>query len=886
MANFVQGDASPIANIQAWTPDWSFLENVYGVTQQRYDRGFNMVKSLYNSVLNSNVTNSQNAEFRNTIFQKLQSSLRNVAGLDLSNPTNVQTAKSLMDPITNDKELAYDMYATRHHDSQKQIMDSFKNSTDIKKRELYSDYAKQYIQHSEDQLRSAKRGDGSITSVQPRDFVAFDDTNAYLNEQAEKAKLKIVTSSSQGGYILTDTNGKPAEKPFAEWAAMQLGTKFDRQFQVMGSVKAENEIRSVMQEKQISRKEAEAEVATKLSQQYLDSQTKTKDAIDNNLVDINRAISQYDRKFPAGIPSGNPNLQEDYGKLKEAKKLLEDNQKLTESEIKKLTSGDNSYILNNLSGIYSNQAKKTAAILWGTTRAETTAEHDMKPDQKVISDWDRAAQNARSAADRELSWRKHQDEQQWKQKDYDLKVQQHDQKMELDIMKAKNKGELPSEQRVGTMVGTKTTGVQVLAKANAVNRDEMFNNTFGANKGLMNLVINDKGDHGKYYTVIKKLNDIASGSQEKLSQNEKATLSKYAKLVGYNSQMPDPNTTRGAYALVSSLTGNTYRTAIKSLSNLSKMDAKEAATYIKHFEGTITHMRNDIQQQGEINKSYQNIAKTIFNSKTGQLKEGYEGAKIIGKLPDGTPIFDVSKLSEAKKQFLNNVVGKEFTTKTNTVGSTYSFSKPSDSELYTLFQTSNTIKVSSSNGEKINANILNNIPDATLKKLFGDKINASFDPGSENMIVKVKLDPTDALGKKLGIKSGDYLKVKIPYALINSNPSLTRFKRYADNNSLNPDSYGLLSTFAKKKFSKVEAPQYMEATGFDFTATGANNPEGKYGINLTTRSLNPTTKKWTSITEFHKIDSSNPNSYHEITETINALFTRYQMIHSNWQSQF
>ena len=69
MANFVQGDASPIADIKGWTPDWSFLENVYGVTQQRYDRGFNMVKSLYNSVLNSNVTNSQNAEFRNTIFQ-------------------------------------------------------------------------------------------------------------------------------------------------------------------------------------------------------------------------------------------------------------------------------------------------------------------------------------------------------------------------------------------------------------------------------------------------------------------------------------------------------------------------------------------------------------------------------------------------------------------------------------------------------------------------------------------------------------------------------------------------------------------------------------------------------------------------------------------------
>ena len=214
MANFVPGDASPIADIRPWSPDWSFLEQVYGVTQVRYDRGFNMVKNLYNSVLNGPLTNSDNQAFRNDMFQKIQGSLRNISALDLSNPTNVMRAQKLLDPITDDKELAYDMYFTKYEENQKKIMNSYKNSTDPKIRNMYSDYARMDMQNAEEDLRNARRGDGSITAVQPRDFVPFENVNEYLNAQAAKAKLKVKGTTSQGGYLITKTNGELAEVPF------------------------------------------------------------------------------------------------------------------------------------------------------------------------------------------------------------------------------------------------------------------------------------------------------------------------------------------------------------------------------------------------------------------------------------------------------------------------------------------------------------------------------------------------------------------------------------------------------------------------------------------------------------------------------------------------
>ena len=70
--------------VQLWDPDYSFLTKVYSTQQARYDKGFNAVKSVYNSFLNGALTNEGNEAYRSEVFKRLQETLKSTSTLDLS----------------------------------------------------------------------------------------------------------------------------------------------------------------------------------------------------------------------------------------------------------------------------------------------------------------------------------------------------------------------------------------------------------------------------------------------------------------------------------------------------------------------------------------------------------------------------------------------------------------------------------------------------------------------------------------------------------------------------------------------------------------------------------------------------------------------------------
>lgn len=882
MANIIPGDASPVAEIKPWSPDWSFLSQVYGVTQARYDKGFNQIKNLYNSVLNSPLTNSQNQQFRQQMFEKIQGSLRNTAALDLSNPTNVMRAQQLLNPITDDKELAYDMYVTKYHDSQKQIMNNYMNNTDAKIRAQYNDYSKLDIMFAEDDLRKAKRGDGSIMAVQPRDFTPFEDINEYLSSAAKDAKLQVKFARPDGkGYIMTYTNGKYAEVPFSNWAAMTMGNRFDRQLGVIGRVTAENQIRDLIAQG-YSRQDATNEVAKKLSPEYVKSQKEDLKETSTSLQDVERQIQVIKDLYPQGIPSGRQDILLKYDKLLQTRYDLLDTKTQYESEVKKVEEDPQNYTASNLYSIFSSQAKKNAATIWGVNTAQATAEVDIKPDQKVIADFDRAAANARHAASLAQSWRIHQDNKA-------LKLFEIEQNRETELLKLKAEGKLPSETYVGDYVGASgTTGVDILGSANSKNKTELFNNAFGAQNGLINMVIGKNKDHSKYYQVLSKVQSIAKGSGEKLNASELGVLKEYGRLIDYQGSLKGVETSAGADALIQTFAANTYSMATKVMQLYTDSGkSSEARKYAQAFDGTITSMKSILQEQKQIDKSNREVAAQVYDFRSGKIKPGYEGAKIISKLADGTPIFDLSGLSEAKRTHLSTVVGSEFNNRTNPVGSTYSMTKPSADELYQFFNKADkNIVITKSNGEKIDPGVIGNLPYASQVKLFGESFLASYDGSGKNVYVDLKVDPSSEVAKGMKLKAGETVRVKLPYSYVESTPALGRIKKYISNNSIVYDSYGIMEEFSRNPSARVEAPASMAATGFDWVAAGVRNSNGQYGVNIDFNMLNPEKGVRQGTSRFFQLDPNDPSQFLQISEMINSTWTRYQNTTGLWEAQF
>lgn len=879
MANFVPNDVNPIATIKPWSPDWSFLSQVYGVTQARFDKGFNQVKSLYNSVLNSPLTNGENQKFRQDMFEKIQASLRDVSALDLSDPTNVMRAQSLLDPITDDKEIAYDMYFTKYQGNQKSIMDQYKNSTDAKIRAQYSDYSKLDLMFAEDDLRKAKRGDGSITSVQPRDFTPFEDINEYLSAAAKDAKLQVKFASPDGkGYIMTYTNGKYAEVPFSNWAAMTMGNRFDRQFGVIGRVTAENQIRDLMSQG-MSREQATQQVAKTISGDYMKSQQTDVEQTATNLTDVQSQLQTIRDLYPQGIPSGKKDVMDKYQNLLKLETELRNNKTQSEDEIKKIQEDPENYTVSNLYGILSGQAKKNAATIWGVSTAQATAEVDVKPDQKVIADFDRAAANARAAADRALRYQMHKENQQMEL----LKMQKAE---EIEMMKLKAEGKLPTEAYVGDYVGTGSTGVDILKTANTKNKTELFNNAFGAQNGLMNMVIGKNRDHSKYYQVLSKVQGIAQGNGAKLSAQDTQLLKEYGTLVGYRRGI-NVTDASSADALIQTLASNTYTKATQVLQWYSDNGkASEGRKYAQAFEGTITSMKGILQEQKELDKSYRQVASKVYDYKTGRIRSDYEGAKIVSRLADGTPIFDLSGLSEAKRKHLSTVVGSEFNARANPIGATYSMTKPQPEEFYQFFNKADkNIVITRSNGEKIDPSIIGNMPYSSQVKLFGESFLASFDPGGKSVYVDLKVNPDSGEAKSMKLQAGETIRVKLPYSYIQNSP-LTRFKNYIGNNSIVADSYGIMESFSRNPMARVQAPASMTATGFDFTAAGVRNNNGQYGVNIDFSMLNPQKGVKEGTSRFFQVDPNDPSQFLQISEMVNATWTNFQNATSIWEDQF
>lgn len=865
MANFLQKTRNPFGDVKEFNPDYSFLTQVYGTRQAEYDRGFNMVKSLYNSALNSTLTNGDNESYRQEVFKKIQGSLRSAGGVDLSQSTNIMRAKGMIDPISKDQDLAYDMAVTEFHQKQKQKMEQYKNSTDPDMRAMYSDFSKMDIQLAEDDIRKAKRGDGSIQKVQPREFVPFEDVDKYLRAAAKEQGVKIEFDQATGsGYIVGSTNGPAAYRAFAQWAKNTMGNRFDRQFQVSGRVQAETAIRNVMQSNGVSREQAVRTVADKIlplvSEQHADKGVKANAA----LKEYDEELALFKKNHPNGVPVS---LQGDYMKLVKERRDYINQLDEAKSDAAKLMEGGADYVAQNLHGIFSSQAKQQSAINWAKSHADATASRSIKPDEVVLTKL--KIQSAESINYQTIKSRERIAGAQMAQDERHFGMN-----YELKVAELQSKTGTPDATYVGQFTSkSKRIGVDVVEEGYKDNRRNVFNKAFGAVNGLMVHVVGTE-NHGKYNNVLNKVQDISNGSKQMLTAQELALVADYGNKVGV--KVTSIANSGVAAAVLDQLAGGTYTKAKKIVEQHVKQGrTKNVEGSLKVFNGILSDFKSLVDKRSDFNAEHKKIAGLVMEN--GVVKEQYRGATIQGYLNDGTPVLDVSKLHYSLRNQISTVVGKEFNSKTRPSGSIYEINKLTPGEIFS-FSNSNLggATAASADGKKFDMSVISQLPPADVAKLFANSANAAYDPVSKQVKVMLRVSPTEPLAKKLKLDQAQAITLTIPYATLKSNPALSRLAKNVDKNTVDTSPLGMMSEFATNPKAIIESPSHTDNYGYSYSVAGTEDSNGRYGVGITFTYTDPKTKVKRSPYWFHAINNPKDlNEFNTVAESINNAAQTY-----------
>lgn len=397
MATYLQNNTDVFPEIDYAAPNYQLMSTALGALTQRYNIGFNKLKTMYSSLLNSPVTNPETEKLRQMWFKKNNEQLKQYSHVDLAVSSNVNSAMSSFDPLVENKSFVSDMNYTRQYQQQAAQINQLKNSTDEKQRKLYNPLMEEYVLRGMQQLKQAKFDDIPNHSV--RNYLAIEDPMTYLDALAKEQNLKIVKESGSGMYILKQTNGENAKQEFGEWAERHLGSgQYGEYYNRAASVMVD---RQIDQKMQLSPGATREQALEQIALEQVPAIYKTHESYTNGLsysiaqIDKikNSAINRYGNSVP-------PEVAQQLGmyaqRRKELQAQLDDAKSRPEAYAEKVQEVVQSFV-RNPHGYQASVLRSQDSKRWADSFAAVHAESEMRPDQVKLEMYQQQQENARQA---------------------------------------------------------------------------------------------------------------------------------------------------------------------------------------------------------------------------------------------------------------------------------------------------------------------------------------------------------------------------------------------------------------------------------------------------------------------------------------------------------
>lgn len=207
MSTYLPNSPDFIRQIQPFDSSLNFYAGVLSTKQAQFDQGLKKVNTIYGSLLNSPMTRGDNIERRDQYFKTIQQDIQKVAKMDLSIDQNVASAKTLFDPIINDKHIVKDMMWTKKLYSSYDNAEQYRNCADPEKcGGEYWDTGVQALNYASEEFKMASPDDS--LNMQAPSFTPYQNVTKKAIKAAKDAGFNVSYDHVEGRYNVTDTNGQ------------------------------------------------------------------------------------------------------------------------------------------------------------------------------------------------------------------------------------------------------------------------------------------------------------------------------------------------------------------------------------------------------------------------------------------------------------------------------------------------------------------------------------------------------------------------------------------------------------------------------------------------------------------------------------------------------
>src|SRR5690606_30184355 len=252
---------------------------------------------------------------------------------------------------------------------------------------------------------------------------------------------------------------------------------------------------------------------------------------------IDEKIKIFQNKYPDGIPAKYKDLWDSYQSQRQEYSNAVETARL---KVADMQNKGLDHVKSNLESLLREEAKGRASRSWATTTATVSEQVESRADQVVLTQWRMENQRALADARMRFDYQRHRErlnfdmikyENELPLKHLDRQLKMKDLEIKEQTLKEKTDKDKPKYDTVGSYLPSESlAGVDVLQNAVSKHREDVFNATFGAESGLIKLVV--PGEFGKFNGPLQKLKQMSSGADVNLSDQDRKTLQEYANRVG------------------------------------------------------------------------------------------------------------------------------------------------------------------------------------------------------------------------------------------------------------------------------------------------------------------------------------------------------------------